>query len=396
MPHASSNQFASPPKHKSYLKLFVIFGFILAISNALSAYIHSSYLSDFVGQKNIGLIFTATYLLTFLAVLSYTSIINWLKIFRTTLIVFVVMIASLFGLGIASTPLMAVIFFLCYIIFLNLIWITLDIYIEYFSNNKVTGRIRGIFWSGVHIAWFISPITSGYLLKYFDYSFLFLIAACLAFFVMIAFSYKFRNLKVNHFPRPHFFKAVKQIYKDKLLNGIYVIAFLLQCFYVAMVVYAPLYLHEHIGIPWHQIGIMFTIMLSTFVFTTYPAGWLADKYFGEKEMLSLGLVIMGFSVIIFGSIESAPLWAWTAILFMTRIGASLVQIMRDSYFFKRVDVKHIHLINLFRNTTPIAYIIFPLIATLILTFFDFRYIFIVVGVIVLSGLFFSTRMQDTK
>jgi len=393
---ANNNQFHPPPKHKSYLKLFVVFGFVLAIANALSAYIHSSYLAEFVGQKNIGLIFTASYLLTFIAVANYTTFVNHLKIFKAALVIFGLMIAALFGLGIASTPLFAIVFFLAYIIFLNLIWITLDVYVEYFSQDQLTGRIRGIFWSGAHLAWFISPITSGYLLKYVDYSFLFLIAAVLVLIVMIAFSYKFRNLKVNHFPKPNFIKAVKSIYNNNLLNGIFVIAFLLQVFYAAMVIYAPIYLHQHIGFAWHEIGLMFTIMLSTFVITTYPAGWLADKYIGEKEMISIGLIIMGFAVILFGFIESANFWAWTAILFMTRIGASLVQIMRDSYFFKQVNVKDIHIINLFRNTTPIAYIVFPLIATFILTFFDFRYIFVVVGIIVLSGLIFSLRMQDTK
>lgn len=396
MPTPQTLQFHAPPKTKSYLKLFVIFGFVLAVSNALSAYIHSSYLAEFVGQKNVGLIFTLSYLLTFFAINNYTALINHLKIFKAAIVVFVLIIASLFGLGIAGTPLTAIIFFLIYIIFLNLIWITLDIYIEYFSRDQVTGRIRGIFWSGAHIAWFIAPITSGYLLKQYDYSFLFLLASILVLLVMFAFTCKFKHLKVNHFPRPKFFKAIKSIYKNNLLNGIFVIAFLLQMFYCAMVVYAPIYLRQHIGFEWHQIGIMFTIMLSPFIFITYPAGWLADKYIGEKEMISIGLIIMAFSVIIFGFIESANFWVWTAILFMTRIGASLVQIMRDSYFFKRVNVKDIHIINLFRNTTPIAYIIFPLIATLVLTFFDFRYIFVVVGVIVLSGLFFSFRMQDTK
>jgi len=385
----------SPKKAKTHLKLFIIFGFVLAISNALSAYIHSSYLSQFVGENNIGFVFTLAHLLAFLVILKYTKFINWLKIFRASMVVFFVMIACLLGLGLSKSIIPAIISFLAYVIFLNLIWIALDIYVEHFSHDQVTGRIRGIYWTGVHSAWFIAPIISGNLLKKFNYSFLYLIAAVLVFLVMISFYFKFRKLEVDHFPKPHFFKAVKRVYKDKLLNGIFVIAFLLQVFYSAMIIYAPIYLHKYVGFSWYQIGIMFTVMLSTFVFITYPAGWLADKLFGEKEMLTIGLIIMGASAIIFGLADSPSFWVWLIILFATRVGASLVAIMRDSYFFKRIDVKDIHIINLFRNTTPLAYIITPLLATLILHFFGFQYIFVLVGILVLSGLFFSLNMKDT-
>ena len=388
-----------PPKlekrRQTHLKLFVVFGFVLAIANALSAYVHSLYLAQFVGEENVGFIFSVAYLLVFFAILKYTKFINWLKIFKASMLIFFMMIVSLIGLGLSNSFIPVVISFLSYVVFLSLIWISLDIYVEYFSKDELTGRIRGIYMTSLHIAWFLAPTASGQLLKKFNYQFLYLIASVLVFLVMIGFYIKFRNLKVNHFPKPHFIKAIKSIYKNKLLNGIFVIAFLLQTFYCAFVVYAPIYLINHIGFEWYQVGIMFTAMLASFVLLTYPAGWLADRYIGEKELLSIGLLIMGVSAIIFGLANSKSFWVWLAILVCTRIGASLVEIMRDTYFFKRVDVKDIHIINLFRNTGPLAYIIVTLLATFVLHFFGFQYIFVLAGVLVLTGLWFSARIKDT-
>ena len=398
--HPVTSKFSppSPPlkqRRWSYLKLFIGLAFFLAISNAITAYVHSSYLAQFVGEKYVGLIYTLAHFLVFITILKYTSIINWLKIFKASMLAFVVMAACLFGLGITGNPITAIFFFLIYIVFLNLIWISLDIYIEYFSQNELTGRIRGIHLTGLHIAWFLSPITAGFVLKNSTYPTLYLIGAVLVVLVMLGFYFKFRKLEINHFPKPHFFRAIKKIYKNHQLNGIFVIAFLLQSFYCAFVVYAPIYLTKYIGFQWHEIGIMFTIMLSTFVFFTYPAGWLADKYIGEKELLTIGLFIMGIAAIIFGLTSSTSFWVWLIILVCTRIGASFIEIMRDTYFFKHVDVQDIHIINLFRNTGPLAYIVTPLLATGILHFFGFQYIFVVVGILVLGGLWFSVRMKDT-
>jgi MFS family permease len=213
---------------------------------------------------------------------------------------------------------------------------------------------------------------------------------------MVGFYFKFHKLEVDHFPKTHFWYAIKNVWKNNLLNGIFVIAFVLQVFYCIMVIYTPMYLHDVIGFDWSQIGIMFTAMLSTFVFMTYPAGWLADKYFGEKEMLTIGLFITGIFTISFGLITGQNFWIFLVVLFMTRVGAALVDIMRDTYFFKRVNVKDMQVINLFRNTTSLAYIIGPLAATIILIFWSYRELYVLTGLLMIASIFFALRIKDTK
>jgi len=383
-------------QHQSYLKLFLAMGFILAASNALTAYINSSYLGEFFGPAQVGVIFMISHIFTLLAINYFPSVINHLKIFLASLAVLALMFLGVLGMGLADWPLAALIFFIIYTVCLNLIWISLDIYIEYFSSTQRTGRIRGLYWTIVNVAWFLSPLATGLLLKNFDYPVLFYVSSALLLLVLIGFYFKFHKLDVDHFPKTYFWYALKNIWKNNLLNGIFVIAFVLQIFYCIMVVYTPMYLHEVIGFDWSQIGLMFTAMLSTFVFMTYPAGWLADKFFGEKEMLTVGLFITGIFTIVFGLITGQNFWLWLVVLFMTRVGAALVDIMRDTYFFKRVNVKDMQVINLFRNTTSLAYIIGPLLATVILAVWSYRELYVLTGLLVIASMFFALRLKDTQ
>ncbi|HEX9664824.1 MAG TPA: MFS transporter, partial [Patescibacteria group bacterium] len=188
-------------------------------------------------------------------------------------------------------------------------------------------------------------------------------------------------------------QVARLIFKRKSLKSIFYISFLLQFFYSWMVIYTPLYLRS-LDFSWELIGQIFTVMLLPFVFFQFPVGYLADRYFGEKEMLTLGLVIMSLATVGLFFI-STPL-AIGAVLFLTRVGASTVEILRDSYFYKQINAAEIDLIDYFRNTGPLAYIISPLIATGLLLFLPMSALFIILGLFCLTGLIFSLTMPDTK
>jgi MFS family permease len=170
---------------------------------------------------------------------------------------------------------------------------------------------------------------------------------------------------------------------------------ILRIFYAGMVVYTPIYLHEYIGFAWSEIGVMFTIMLLPFVLLEYPLGKMADSRFGEKEILSAGFICMALFTAILSFVSLPSLILWTALLFMTRIGASAVEIMSETYFFKKIDWGDSNLLSFFRIVDPIAYIITPLVVSVLIYFFDFRWVFLALSVIVLFGLRYSLSIKDT-
>jgi MFS family permease len=184
--------------------------------------------------------------------------------------------------------------------------------------------------------------------------------------------------------------------KNKDLLNVFNAHFLLQIFYAYMVVYMPIYLSKYIGFDWTQIGLMFTIMLLPFIFVEMPVGWLADKLWGEKEMMTAGLVLMGIFTLAVAFITTKNFWLWTSILFMTRIGAALLEATTDSYFFKKVDKNDTDTIGFYRISGPASYIVAPILATLSLSFLLYGHIFIVLGILMIFGCRYSLALTDTK
>jgi MFS family permease len=83
------------------------------------------------------------------------------------------------------------------------------------------------------------------------------------------------------------------------------------------------------------------------------------------------------------------------ILFITRLGASCVEVMTETYFFKKVSPSETGIISIFRNTYPISYIIAPIIGSGIIALGSTKHLFLVLGIICLAGIFFIVPIRDT-
>jgi MFS family permease len=137
---------------------------------------------------------------------------------------------------------------------------------------------------------------------------------------------------------------------------------------------------------WGHIGIIFTIMLTPFVILSFPLGKLSDKFF-----------ISAFFTMLIPFIVEPKLWIWALVLFATRVGAAIIEIMSESYFFKSVTEENADIISFFRNTGPLSYIIAPLIALpIFMVIPSFKYLFFVLGGVLLYGLFVTLRLKDVK
>jgi MFS family permease len=155
-------------------------------------------------------------------------------------------------------------------------------------------------------------------------------------------------------------------------------------------------MHEYIGFDWSEIGIIFSIMLLPFIILDYPLGRLSDKI-GEKKMLILGFLIISLSTLMipFFTFKSVALWA--LILFISRVGAATIDTMSESYFFKSVKEEEADVLSFFRNTHPLSFVIAPLVAIPVLLLVpSFKFIFLILGLIMLCGLFISLRLRDVK
>jgi MFS family permease len=112
--------------------------------------------------------------------------------------------------------------------------------------------------------------------------------------------------------------------------------------------------------------------------------------------MSIGIIIISISTILIGVLSSDKFWFWALMLAITRVGASMIQVTTESYFFKKIDKDNTDMISIFRNTSPISLLIGPVIATIILTFATYQELFIILGAIVMLALVASFSLKDTK
>ncbi len=382
--------------NKRILNILYSAGFLFTIHTAFTAYIDSSFLSNFINEKFVGLIFTIGAILAIFFLNKISFILSKLGNFKTMIFLILLEMLSLAGLILFKNPWIIISLFIIHYGFLVLLKFNFDVFIEHFSKNSFTGGIRGAFLTVVNLAWVISPILVGYALNDSEFWKIYLMSSLILAPLLLIIYLNFKNIPDNHYYHPPFWKTLKEVLDNKNIRKIFMASFLLQFFFGWMVIYMPIYLKRHIGFSWGEIGVMFTIMLLPYILFELPLGKLADSRFGEKEFLTVGFLITALSTGIIAFLTSANLLVWIIILFITRIGASFIEITSESYFFKQINDTDVNVISFFRNTQPAAYIIAPVIATIILKFFAYQYLFLILAVIMLWGLRYSMTLRDTK
>jgi MFS family permease len=158
----------------------------------------------------------------------------------------------------------------------------------------------------------------------------------------------------------------------------------------------PIYLHQNLGFSWNQLGWMFSLMLIPFILVEIPAGIVADKYIGEKEMFYAGFAIMISCLCLFSVLESNNPWLWALLLFASRVGAALVEAMRETYFFKKISASDVDKINIFRATIPFGHVLGSLLGLVILLLLPINYIFFITAILLVASFYFLSLMTDTK
>ena len=209
---------------------------------------------------------------------------------------------------------------------------------------------------------------------------------------------KFKAFKDPVYHVVPYFSIIRTIifarHPDDKIRHVVLVSLLLRFFYAWMIIYTPLYLNKYVGFDWSEISIIFTIMLLPFVLFEIPAGYLADKKTGEGRIAETGFFIMSFFTIALFFISEPSVALWAGLLFLTRVGASFVEIASESYFFKHIQSADAELLSVFRNAQSIASIIAPLIASFFLIFLSMDYLFLALGIFMVYGIYISQGMSN--
>jgi MFS family permease len=357
-------------------------------------YVNSSFISQYVSEQSVGLLYIVGSLLSVLLFVYFMDILR--KFGNVKLIALLISLETI-ALGalafMVSTKLL-LFFFMLHLVVVQVIYLNLDIFLEKtIKYEGITGSARGLFLTMLNIAQVSSPIVVGLLLAQNEYwkayvgSVIFLLIALL---LVVTRLREFKDPKYTHY-------TLRQM-KDRLLGSevfynVFVAQFLLRFFYAWMVIYTPLYLFKYIGFAWSEIGAIFTIMLVPFLILEFPLGRIADIYSGERKMLIAGFLVLGGTVALIPFLTEPTFVLWAILLFATRVGASMVEVGSESFFFKHVDGKHAKTISMFRATRPASYVVAATVASVTLVFVPLQWSFWVLALLMLAGVRYALKLK---
>ncbi len=273
----------------------------------------------------------------------------------------------------------------------------LDIFLEELSTDKKTGEIRGIYLTFISLGVAMGPFILALLATmWHGFQPVYTAAALLLIppIFLAIFSLK-SNTPKTYAPYHHSLRLpFATWWHTRDIRRVTLARLVLESFYGLMIIYTPIYLYRVLGFEWSELGIIFTVMLLPFILFDWIGGELADRFWGEKELMSTGLLITGFSLLFMPFIGKV-FWAWMLVLFISRVGASLVETMTETYFFKHVKADDTGLLSIFRLTRPAGNILGIIVGVLTLNFFSYEIMFFVLAIMVLLGLKESLSIKDT-
>lgn len=381
--------------NKNLIKYLYFCTFLLGVASAFILYLESDYFKIAFGSENITPFYILSYGITLVLMLNWHHLVRLVGKKRTFQISLAVKLALCFFLALLPPSIWSVWLLVLYITFTAISWLDMDILLETCSVDRKTGKIRGLYLTIENAGYLAAPFFSGYLVSQYGFQAAFVVSFFVLLAVFAIMSSKVHAVDGCPVKNTNFFSFLAKIFVRKNIMKAYYVSFLLEFFYALMVIYTPLYL-LNLGFDWFQIGKIFTVMLLPFVFFQYPAGYLADTRFEEKDMMTVALFLLSISTIAVYFVNSNSVFVWAAILFATRIGASLIEILRDSYFYKRIDQRDVDITDFFRTVRPVAYIAGSLVAAPIVYAFNIKLIFILIGIVVFTGIPVSLSLASSR
>jgi len=381
--------------HKN-IRIIYLAGFLFTIPLALTSYINSTLLEQYINKNYVGLIYVFGSIVAVLGMLQMPNLLTRFGLRKSAIIFSIITFFSLLFLAFSKISFLTIPAFIIYFIANFFLIAIIDIFIEDLSSKHDIGSFRGLYLSIVSIAWVLSQVISGSIITKSSFLGIYLFSSLFMLLVAVLFITNLHNFIDLKYKKIAIKNTLIRIWGNKDILKIYLISLTLRLFYSWMIIYMTIYLYENIGFTFSEIGTIYAIMLTPFVFLSYPLGHLSDKI-GEKKMLIYGFLFIIFATLLIPLLRQNIVWIFALVLFVSRIGAATIDVMSESYFFKNIKEEDVDEIAFYRNTGPLSFIIGPGLATVFLLLIpNFSYLFFILGAILMIGLLIALRLRDIK
>jgi MFS family permease len=372
---------------------------VFTFQSLFLAYSNSSYLEIYIPTSTIGLLYSIGAIGSLFLFLFTPLLLSRFGNYAITIVLMTTITICTLLLGLSTSIPLIILSFVFYLVLTPLLYLNIDIFTETFigTNEVSTGTARGVLLVIMSIAAFIAPWLMGIVAgENGNLRSLYFIATGIGLFFIILTVLSLKNFSDEPYQEISIKRIWQHLVTNKDIRYVTYNHFLLQLFFTWAVIYIPLYLATEVGFNWTEIGTIIAIGAIAYTIFELPIGWFADNKVGEKEMMVFGFIILVASVIAIGTIYNASLLIWAIVMFISRIGCSFIEVTTESYFFKKMTGKDADVISLFRMTRPAANLVGALIGSISLLLLPFSNIFFVLALILLSGIFVSFFITDTR
>ncbi len=237
----------------------------------------------------------------------------------------------------------------------------LDVLFEAYTNIKDRGKSRGIYLTVWNTPFIVVPIVMSTLTMD-NLNIVYIISAILLIpFFFLIHTY-IKTPQINDIPPVHVIDALKKFFQDKLDRNSFLIQLALSAYYGAIGVILPIYLHSVFNFDWDKIGLILSVMVAPFILIQIPFGNIEDKKHNEKSIMHLGAITAIVFTIFLALISpeydpNISFLLFIVFLFVANIGLSLVEISMDSMFYKHVTSRDNSALLIIRSARIIPYIL---------------------------------------
>ncbi len=386
--------------------------FIVSFHFFFIYFINSSYITAFVGEKFVSIIFAFGAILNISLLLSAPKLLRKHGLIHMTFGIVALEALSLILLAFPLHPIIAILAFFLHMAVSSVLMYCLDMLLEQYSTRDQMGSMRGMFLTMWNIPPVITPFIAGLILTNDNSHFraagetvlsqlyevgywkIYIIAAVFLIPFTIILRAYFSDFKDPEYPKMNVRETIQKFYSNKNIFDVFADRLLLNLYFAWSVVYIPIYLHNHIGFTWNQVGIILSCMLLPFVLFQRMIGKLQDQKHQEKSLLIFGFLIISVATIIQPFITTPSMLAWILILFVAHIGAAFVEVSSESYFYRHISPTNSGFISLFRMTRTIPYLLIPPLVGLSLLLLPFNQMFLILGCIMFIGVRYAFLIKE--
>ena len=211
-------------------KIIYLAGFLFSIPIALTSYINSSLLGNYVNKNYVGLIYAVASIIAIWSLIKMPKILNRYGNRRTALIFCLLITLAFIFLAFGGKSFIVIPAFILYFVSGIVFFASLDIFVEDFSRKSAIGTFRGLYLMILNFAWIIAQIISGSIVNKSAFFGIYLLSAGFAILVSLIFVIFLRNFKDPKYDRGPIRQVIKSFIRDKNLLRIYLINFILKFF----------------------------------------------------------------------------------------------------------------------------------------------------------------------